>query len=347
MNELRTGIVCLGDFSGRGNQKTEEKWPELEQDIRALAEPHSQQDPKFQSPFLYTRMRAAAMRAALIEQKGWTDEELPHVNTIGEILNRLGFKLRRVQKAKPLKKVRQTDAIFENVERQNRACDARADSLRISIDTKAKLEVGEFSRGGVLRGTEATKALDHDMQAKQKLVPFGILDVLGGLLTIVFGTSRETSDFIADCLQQWWDNNRARYCHIRQLVINLDNGPENCSFRTQFMPRMVEFADRNGLEVVLVYYPPYHSKYNAIERCWGMLESHWNGTLLDNVTTVLNWAGTMTWKGLRPVVHLLEATYEKGVRVAKKAFQAIAQRLQRDESLPKYFVRISPAISTG
>jgi transposase len=167
LNELRTGLVCLGGFSGRGNKKTEQKRPELERDIRALAEPQSQQDPKFQSPFLYTRMTAAAMRTALIEQKSWTDEELPHVNTVGEILNRLGFKLRRVQKARPLKKVRETDAIFENVERENGVSDARADSLRISIDTKAKLDVGEFSRGGVLRGEQATKALDHDTGKKR------------------------------------------------------------------------------------------------------------------------------------------------------------------------------------
>lgn len=347
LNELRTGIVCLGNFSARGDKKTEEKQVPLAQDLRELAESNSQQDPKFQSPFLYTRMTAKAMRQALVEQKGWTDEQLPHENTIGVILNRLGYKLRRVQKAKPLKKVRQTDAIFENVERENRASDAREDSLRISIDTKAKVDVGEFSRGGVARGQEAPRALDHDMQTKQKLVPFGILAVLGNLLTIVFGTSRETSDFIADCLQQWWDANRERYAHIRQLVINLDNGPQNSSFRTQFIKRMVEFADRNNLEIVLVYYPPYHSKYNPIERCWGILENHWNGTLLDNVTTVLNWAGTMTWKGLRPVIHLLETTYEKGVRLAKKAFQAFSQRLQRDEALPKYFVRISPACCRG
>ena len=293
------------------------------------------------------RMTAKAMRKALIQQHGWSDEQLPHENTIGVILNRLGYKLRRVQKAKPLKKVRQTDAIFDNVQRENGASDEREDSLRISIDSKAKVDLGEFSRGGLSRGEKATQALDHDMQAKQKLVPFGILDVLGGLLTITFGTSRETSDFIADCLQQWWDANRERYAHIRQLVVNLDNGPHNSSFRTQFMKRMVEFADRNGLEIVLVYDPPYHSKYNPIERCRGILENHWNGTLLDNATRVLNWAGTMTWKGLRPVVHLLEATYEKGVRVAKKAFQAISQRLRRDESLPKYFVRISPASCSG
>ena len=342
LNELRTGIICLDNVSERGNRRTEEKLPQLEQDIRSLAEPESQQDPKFQSPFKYSRMTAKAMRQALIDQKGWKDEELPCEKTIGNILNRLGYRLRRVQKAKPVKKVRQTDAIFENVQRENQASDEREDSLRISIDTKAKLKVGDFSRGGQSRGKEATKASDHDMEVKEKLVPFGILDVLGGLLTIMFGTSRETSDFIADCLQTWWDANKDRYLHIRQLVINLDNGPENSSFRTQFMKRMVEFADRNNLEVVLVYYPPYHSKYNPIERCWGILEEHWNGTLLNARDTVLEWARTMTWKGVRPTVELFDRVYEKGVRIVKKAFQKIEERLKRDQSLPKYFVRIQP-----
>jgi transposase len=151
LHELRTGIECVGNFAARGNRKLEEKQPELERDIRELVEPHSQQDPKFQSPFLYTRMTAAGMRKALIDEKRWTSEQLPHANTIGEILNRLGFKLRRVQKTKPLKKVRETDAIFQNVLQENRASDARQDSLRISIDSKAKLDLGEFSRGGVLR----------------------------------------------------------------------------------------------------------------------------------------------------------------------------------------------------
>ncbi len=105
---------------------------------------------------------------------------------------------------------------------------------------------------------------------------------------------------------------------------------------------MVKFADANHLEIVLVYYPPYHSKSNPIERCWGILEGHWNGSLLNSVDTVLEWARTMTWKGVRPSVELLDKVYEKGVRIAKKAFQTIEQRLQRDESLPKYSVRIQP-----
>ncbi len=342
LNELRTGIICVGNSSNSGNRKTEEKLPKLQEDIRSLAEPQSQVDPKFQSPFLYTRMTAKAMREALRNKKGWKHKDLPCEKTIGNILNRLGYRLRRVQKAKPVKRVRETDAIFENIQRENQASDGREDSLRISFDSKAKVNLGDFSRGGKSRGEQATQASDHDMHVKHKLVPFGILDVLGGLLTIIFGTSRETSDFIADCLGQWWAANQDRYAHIRQLVINLDNGPENSSFRTQFMKRMMEFADRNDLEIVLVYYPPYHSKYNPIERCWGILEGHWNGSLLNSVDTVLEWARTMTWKGVRPSVELLDKVYEKGVRIAKKAFQTIEQRLQRDESLPKYSVRIQP-----
>ncbi len=81
---------------------------------------------------------------------------------------------------------------------------------------------------------------------------------------------------------------------------------------------------------------------------WGILEAHWNGTLLNSRETVLEWARTMTWKGVRPVVELLDRIYDKGVRIVKKAFQQIAKRLIRDESLPKYFLRIQPhGISSG
>src|SRR5437588_10118615 len=169
LNELRTGITCKDDFSARGNRKTEAKVPELEADIRALAEPESQADPKFQSPFRYTRMTAKAMRQALIDQKGWTDEELPHVNTIGEILNRLGYKLRRVQKAKPLKKIKETEAIFDNVRQENQAADDDPDVIRISMDAKAKVSVGDYSRDGESRGAEPVKALDHDPEPERKL----------------------------------------------------------------------------------------------------------------------------------------------------------------------------------
>jgi hypothetical protein len=277
-------------------------------------------------------------------EKGWQDKDLPCEKTIGAILNRLDYCLRRVQKAKPLKKIPETDAIFDNLIDINKASDLCADSLRISIDTKAKVDLCDSSRGGTSRCKKAVQASDHDMGLKDKLAPFGILNMMTGLLTVLFGVSFETSDFIVDCLEQWWNDNKEQYRHIRQLVINLDNGPQNSSHRTQFIKRMIDFADKNNLEIVLAYYPPYFSKYNPIERCWGILENHWRATLLNTIGTTLEWAKTMTWKGISPVIKLVETTYQKGVRMTKKAFNALANRIDRDASLPKYYLTIRPQV---
>jgi Rhodopirellula transposase DDE domain len=204
------------------------------------------------------------------------------------------------------------------------------------------VKIGEFSRGGVARGREAVHAADHDMHPEAVLAPAGILEVDSGQLNILFGTSRDTSDFIADCLDLWWTQRRATYPNVRRVLIDLDNGPEIASSRTQFMKRLIEFSDRNQLTLELAYYPPYHSKYNRIERCWGILENHWNGTLLSSIDAVLHWARTMTWRGIRPLVHLLAGVYETGVRLIKSDFHPFAMRLLRSSTLPKWSVVIQP-----
>jgi hypothetical protein len=83
----------------------------------------------------------------------------------------------------------------------------------------------------------------------------GILVLATGALTLIFG-SAETSDFWVDASRLWWLQVRGRYGPLRRLVIYLDNGPKNSGSRTQFLKRMVEFADFSGLELRLVYYPP-------------------------------------------------------------------------------------------
>ncbi len=342
LKERRTGQI-IPDAPRTYKPKTEDAQPQLAQDIIDLVEPDSQTDPKFQGLFKYTRLTAKAVREMLIEHKGYTSEELPHQDTIGQMLDRLGYKMRRVQKAKPKKKIKETDAIFENVHRINAESDAQEDSLRISVDVKAILKLGELSRRGKARGKEAVKAQDKDLDVKEKLVPFGLLEVVSGIFTLIFGTSRETSDFLADCLELWWEERKGALGHIRELAINLDNGPSLASGRTQFVKRMIEFADRHGLEIHLVYYPPYHSKYNPVERTWGILENHWNGTLLTDRETAIAWAKTMTWKGISPIVKILEGVYQTGVKVAKTAFRALENRLSRNNGLPKWDVRISPA----
>ena len=209
------------------------------------------------------------------------------------------------------------------------------------------MAVGDFSRGGEARAGEAVKAVDHDMAPEAILVPFGVLEVNRGPVPIhqpwfLFGHSRQTSDFLADGLDRWWAERSAAHPGVTRLHIELDNGPEVASSRTQFLKRMVGFADRHGVTVELVYLPPYHSKYNPIERCWGILGRHWNGALLGTVADVLRWAGTMTWRGVRPIVRETAAVYERGVRLTRAAFRPIAERLERSETLPKWSVTIRP-----
>jgi hypothetical protein len=209
------------------------------------------------------------------------------------------------------------------------------------------VKVGAFSRGGVTRSATPVKAVDHDMAPDAVLVPFGILELNRGATPIhqplfFFGRSKETSDFIADGLERWWDERKALYPGVGRIHIELDNGPEVASSRTQFMKRLVDFVDRHRVEVRLVYLPPYHSKYNPIERCWGVLEQHWNGTLLDAAETVLRWAGSMTWRGAHPLIREITTTYERGVRLTKALFRPIAQRLIRSEALPKWSLSIQP-----
>jgi len=185
------------------------------------------------------------------------------------------------------------------------------------------------------------------MSANALLVPFGVLELNRGAEEIhqplfLFGHSKETSDFIADGLDRWWEERKAVHPGVERLHIELDNGPEIGSSRTQFMSRLVGFADRHRVEIELVYLPPYHSKYNPVERCWGILEKHWNGTLLDSVERVLNWAGTMTWRTIHPLIRQITTTYERGVRLTKAQFRPIAERLIRSATLPKWSLRIQP-----
>ena len=128
----------------------------------------SQIDPQFKSTRLYTRLTAAEVRRQLLAQKGYDAATLPSVSTIGRKLNALGYHRRRVQKTRP-KKLPETDAIFGQVHATNAAADAAPDTLRLSLDAKAPVLLGEFDRGGTTR--VRTRALDHDFGAGGRVTP--------------------------------------------------------------------------------------------------------------------------------------------------------------------------------
>jgi transposase len=174
----------------------------------------------------------------------------------------------------------------------------------------------------------------------------GVLVLMSSALTLIFG-SGETSAFWVDALRVWWCGVRAKYRGIRLLVIYLDNGPQNSGRRRQFLKRLVQFADWSGLVIRLVYYPPYHSKYNPIERCWSALEKTWNGVLLNCWEVIRACALRMTWRGVHPVVERLLRTYPKKVTVPAEEMERCNARLERSGTLPKYDITIKPKRPRG
>jgi transposase len=219
--------------------------------------------------------------------------------------------------------------------------------LRLSLDAKAGVKVGPFSRKG--KNRVKTVACDHDFASQAKVTPYGIFLPEWDELFLYCTTSNVTSDFIVDILEIWWLAHAHRFSGVKTLLLNQDNGPDNHSRRTQFMKRIVEFGQRHQLNIRLAYYPPYHSKYNPIERTWGILENHWNGNILDEIETVVRFAQTMTWKGQHPVVQLITKPYPTGIKLTKPEMAEVENQIQRlpplvvegkELNLGKWFVDI-------
>jgi transposase len=344
--ELESGIPIPDQYGNCGRKRTEYHLPNLSSDIKSIVEPHSQADPTFRSKRIFSPLTANEIRRRLQADKGYRSTELPTVRTIQNKLNEPGIHPQRVKKCEPIRKVPETDAIFEQVKTINTKTDNAPNAIRISLDCKAVVKIGPFSRGGKNRIEQ--KASDHDFESKQKLVPFGIFIPERCESHFWFSIGPVTADFMADRLQELWTNLHNRFPALDKIVINADNGSESNGQRTQWLKRLVEFSDANNIEIELAYYPPYHSKYNPVERLWGVLENHWRGELLTSIDKALGLARTMTYRGIGPsTVRLVKRIYRKGVRLTKKQMVPIEERLQRLPGLEKWFITICPLVDSG
>jgi Rhodopirellula transposase DDE domain len=148
LHELDSGIRCVSNVGRRGQRRSEDANPQLAADIRALAEPHTQADPELKSERRYTNLSARELLERLRTEKGYADADLPSERTMRDIMNRMDYRLKRIQKGKPLKKTVETDAIFANVKAVREQVKDDAGTLELSMDTKAKVNEGEYARGG-------------------------------------------------------------------------------------------------------------------------------------------------------------------------------------------------------
>ena len=202
MHELRSGIVCKDAFNTRGRKSFEEKHHGLAEDIRKICESASQTDPTFRTTKLYRRLIAGEVRRQLLEEKGYLPEQVPSKRSLRRKLTEMGFYPRKVVKSKPIRKIKETDAIFRQVHEINRQADSDSGTVRLSMDTKAVVAIGDLSGGGKSRQGE--QASDHDFAPEVKLTPFGMFRPDTNETWLFFATGSVTADFMVDRLEEIW-----------------------------------------------------------------------------------------------------------------------------------------------
>jgi hypothetical protein len=147
IHEFQSGIRCVENFVAKGRRRAEERNPQLAQDIRDIVGPKSYVDPELKSSRRYSNLSAGEVREALLA-KEYREQDLPSERSMRDILNRMNFRLKRIQKGKPLKKTKETDPIFANLKAVRAEARADPQTLEISMDTKAKVKIGEYVQGG-------------------------------------------------------------------------------------------------------------------------------------------------------------------------------------------------------
>ena len=258
-------------------------------------------------------------------------------SSLANLLNKMGYDLKKVKRNKPLKKIKETDAIFENVKLKKEEALNNENTSIISIDTKDKVMIGPYSRNGKSR--ILLEASDHEL-TNDCLTPFGILDLKTNQSYFYNFINKPTSNAIVDCIDDYLAD---KLC--TKLVILLDNGPDNSGVRTAFLKALVDLSDKYQIEIELVYYPPYHSKYNPIERLWARLEMMWNGMLLSTKQICKKVMEQLTWKKVKAKVKNITKEYEKGIIFSKEEMrQYEGVNIHRNEKLKKWSILITPLI---
>jgi len=202
LHELRSGVICADAVHQRGRRPYEAQLPNLAADLRAIAEMHSETDPTFRTTQCYRRLTAHEARQQLIETRGYSAECLPSDRSLRRKLSALGFLPRKVAKSKPIKKIKETDAIFDQVHAVNRQADIDECTVRLSLDTKAVVAIGDVSRGGKSRQGE--QVCDHDFELTEKITPFGIFRPDTNETWLFFTSGSVTADFMVDRLEEIW-----------------------------------------------------------------------------------------------------------------------------------------------
>ena len=270
-------------------------------------------------------------------------------HVIRGMLASAGLKRRSFLKSLPLREVEDRDAQFVKIGAAKAAC-VEAGIPVISVDTKKKETVGNFRRDGQVYCTSSPKAYDHDFGtfSEGTIVPHGIYDIARNTGYLSIGTSHDTSEFVCDNIERVWNGHlKPLYPDASMLVVLCDGGGSNSSRHRIVKQDLMDLADRIGMKILVMHYPPYCSKFNPIEhRLFSQITRSWSGTPLYSVADACRRAAsTVTSKGLKVFAEIVDKAYETGRKVRESFQKRLANHVLFDKSLHDWNYLILPSVS--
>lgn len=325
----------------RGRKKVEEKNPEIIIQIKEIIKGYEYTDSHFKTETLFVDLSLQNLRNELILQYNYTEKNCPCKSTLLRLLTDLGYKIQKVKKTKVLDKIPETDAIFENINETKRFIPLSGDKVAtISIDDKNRKKIGNISDNGYSWVKRET--LDHDTNFDCTVVPFGILDLKTNETFVYCNKYSSTASFKVDCIEDYLIKKKEKF-NINRLIIFLDNGPENSSRRTLWIKCLIDLSKKYKISIELAYYPPYHSKYNMIERYWARLQLSWNGLIINTIDELITTINKVTWKGTKTQSYFIEKNYKKGITIDKEEIIKLEKKyVYREEGIEKWSIIITP-----
>lgn len=325
----------------RGRKKFEDNFPEIKNQIKAILNDYEYADAHFKTETLFVNFSLDNLRNELIQRYGYTKETCPCKSTLLRLLTDLNYKIQKVKKTKVLDKIPETDAIFENANETKQFISLSNNNVAvISIDDKNRKKIGNISDNGYSWFNK--KALDHDTNFDCSIVPFGILDLKTNETFVYCNKGSSTANFKVDCIEDYLKKKKETF-DIKRLIIFLDNGPENSSRRTLWIKCLIDLSKKYNISIELVYYPPYHSKYNPIERYWARLQLSWSGLIIKNVDKLIEMINKIKWKGVYTQATLVNKEYKRGISIDKEKIRILERNhIYREDGIEKWSLVITP-----
>jgi len=324
---------------GGGRKKTVEQDPTLLKDLRRLVEPAVSGDPE--SPLLWVN-KSLRKLAAELQAMG---HRISHVG-VRDILRENGYTLQSNKKSKEGRSHPDRDGQFRYIQSTVETFQHR-DQPVISVDCKKKELVGNFKNAGRQWRPKGSpeRVKVHDFMVKElgKAIPYGIYDPTQNTGWVSVGVDHETSAFAVRSIKRWWQvMGKKRYPKAKELLITADNGGSNGSRVRLWKKELQDFADRTGLSITVLHYPPGTSKWNKIEhRLFSYISMNWRGKPLTSLATIVSLiAATTTKTGLRVRAEIDKGKYPKGVKVSEK--EMLTLNLQRHDVYGDWNYTIRP-----